>query len=65
MKDEIEEREEIAAREAAKEAAREATEDAVGNAIKNVMSSLGYTAEQAMDVLKIPQDQRYIYVMHL
>ncbi len=57
MKDEIEEREEIAAREAEK--------DTRSGDIKNLMSSLGYTAEQAMDVLKIPQDQRYIYVTHL
>ena len=53
MKDEIEERE--------KEAAKYTRSDD----IKSLMSSLGYTAEQAMDVLKIPQDQRYIYVMNL
>ncbi len=61
MKDEIEEREEIAAREAAKEA----TEDARGLDIKNLMTSLNLTAEQAMDVLKIPQENRHVYVMYL
>lgn len=69
MKDEIQEREEIAAREAARkaarEAAREATEDARGLDIKNLMTSLNLTAEQAMDVLKIPQENRHVYVMYL
>ena len=29
--------------------------------IKNIMESLGLTADKAMDVIKVPQDQRTMY----
>ena len=33
--------------------------------IKNIMESLKYTAEQAMDLLKIPQNERASYLAKL
>jgi hypothetical protein len=33
--------------------------------IKNIMSTLNYTAEQAMDLLKIPQENRSRYMSKL
>jgi hypothetical protein len=33
--------------------------------IKNIMSELKYTAEQAMDLLKIPQQKRSVYLSKL
>jgi hypothetical protein len=40
------------------------TETQVKN-IRNIMSELKYTAEQAMDLLKIPQQKRSIYLSKL
>jgi hypothetical protein len=33
--------------------------------IKNIMSTLKYTPEQAMDLLKIPQENRNLYMSRL
>jgi DNA-directed RNA polymerase subunit M/transcription elongation factor TFIIS len=33
--------------------------------IKNIMETLGYTAEQAMDLLKIPKENRIVYMPKL
>jgi hypothetical protein len=33
--------------------------------IKNIMSELKYTAEQAMDLLEIPQQKRSVYLSKL
>jgi hypothetical protein len=40
------------------------TETQVKN-IRNIMSELKYTAEQAMDLLKIPQQKRSTYISKL
>jgi hypothetical protein len=61
MKDEIEEKVNNAADKAADKAE---TETQVKN-IRNIMSELKYTAEQAMDLLKIPQQKRSAYLSKL
>ena len=53
FKDEIEER--VNARE------QEARQDTMVSAIQNVMESLQVNPEKAMDVLRIPQNQRSTY----
>jgi hypothetical protein len=57
MKDEIEEKVNDAATMAE-------TETQVKN-IRNIMSELKYSAEQAMDLLKIPQQKRSAYLSKL
>ena len=61
MKDEIEERERKAALQAEQKAKRESTIEL----IKNLMDSMKWTAEQAMDALKLPVDDRAKYVAKL
>jgi hypothetical protein len=61
MKDEIAEERIDAANKAADKAE---TETQVKN-IRNIMSELKYTAEQAMDLLKIPQQKRSAYLSKL
>jgi hypothetical protein len=61
MKDEIEEKVNAAADKAADKAKTESkVED-----IRNIMIELKYTAEQAMDLLKIPQQKRSLYISKL
>ena len=60
----------VIAEEAAAEAAAEAAERAAEaqkkedmlTAIRNIMEAFGVTIEKAMDALKIPQEQRSIYI---
>ncbi len=57
MKDEIEEEIELKYSEGKQEGRVEA--------LRNIMTKLSYTAEQAMDLLEIPQPQRAIFVKQL
>jgi hypothetical protein len=65
MKDEI--AKEIATEriDAANKAADKAETETQINNIRNIMSELKYTAEQAMDLLKIPQQKRSLYISKL
>ena len=47
--------------EAAKKAAKKAKEQITVTYINDIMTKLKYTAEQAMDLLGIPQSQRSTY----
>jgi hypothetical protein len=69
MKDEIDEAVNTAVNEAVNTAVSENT-DKVETAskledIRNIMAELKYTAEQAMDLLKIPQQKRDMYLSKL
>ena len=57
MKDEIEEQKQKARQETSQEIRQET--------IKNLMDSMKWTAEQAMDALKLPMDDRAKYVSRL
>jgi hypothetical protein len=57
MKDEIEEK--------INDATDKAETETQINNIRNIMSELKYTAEQAMDLLKIPQQKRSLYISKL
>lgn len=48
-----------------KEGLREGRQETILLNIKNLMDSAGWTAEKAMDTLKIPQDQRTALYMDL
>ena len=47
--------------EAAREGAKKAVEQTTVTHINDIMAKLKYTAEQAMDLLSIPQSQRRTY----
>ena len=47
--------------EGREEGRQEGRQDTLTDSIKNVMEKLKYTAEQAMDLLNIPSDQRAMY----
>ncbi len=56
---------EEARREGRQEGQREGQQTATILNIKNLMESTGWTAEKAMDLLKIPQNQRVTLYINL
>ena len=52
---------ESAKEEGREEGREEGAEEALLKSIRNVMEALGYTVEKAMEILKIPTDQRDAY----
>ena len=65
MKDEIEEREKKAALEAARQADQKARQENSIELIGNLMETMKMTAEQAMDALKVPVNDRKKYMAGL
>jgi len=69
FKDEIEseiaEREQIAAQKAARKAAQKAVQKTQQKTIKNLMETMKWTAEQAMEAMKIPVKDREKYMAGL
>ena len=69
MKDEIEEEIELKYSEGMRAGRQEGRQEGIhyGNveALRNIMSKLSYTAEQAMDLLEIPQPQRAMFAKQL
>ena len=56
---------ERAAERAAKKAAERTTEEVSVRCIRNLMEGMHFTADRAMDVLKIPEDKRALYTSML
>jgi hypothetical protein len=61
MKDEIE----AQVNDAASKAADQAETETQINSIRNIMKNFKCTVEQAMDLLKIPQQKRSMYISKL
>ena len=65
MKDEIEERERKAALQAALQAEQKAKKESTIELIRNLMDSMKWTAEQAMEAMKVPLKDREQYTAGL
>ena len=69
MKDEIEEAVNAAVNAAVSAAVSEAvyenTTSVELNSIKSIMETLNFTADEAMDVLKVPQEKRVVFLARL
>ena len=52
---------ERAAKKAAERTAERTTEEVSVRCIRNLMEGMHFTADRAMDVLKIPEDKRALY----